>query len=262
MTDNDARFGSAVEAVAGIAGVVAVSLGGSLASGLADEASDIDMHVYFRAPLADTAERHARIAAAADPGTPVREVGDWGLEDHFYVGGRLAELIYVHLDDMRALVERAYGEGIGDEGFATAQLAFVAEGRPLHDREGALAALRARLAVYPEATRSRLLGSHPRLLRSYLGQLRKAQSRGDLLFAQHRRYTLQMVFFNMLFALNRRYHPGEKRLLVHGERCPLRPARLAERWERIARLPADDTAVADLLQELVDDLCRLADEAL
>ena len=247
-------------AVAGVPGVAAVSLGGSHATGMADAHSDVDLHVYWREPLAPAAERHARLAAVADPGAPVREVAEWGLEDHFSVGGRLHELVYVHLGDVERQVERAYAEGLGDEGFATASLFYVAAGVPLHDPQGALARLRARLAVYPEATRRRLLDTMPGVLRAYLGQLRKAQARGDLLFAQHRRYSVQMVYFNMLFALNRRYHPGEKRLLAHAERCPIIPDRHVERWERAARLPIDDPAVADVLQEFADDICRLAEE--
>jgi Domain of unknown function (DUF4037) len=241
-----------------IPGVQAVSLGGSLSNGLADERSDIDLHVYWRAPLADRAGRHAQLASAADPGRPIREIGDWGLEDHLEVGGRLAELVYVDLGDYTRTIDRAYADGLGDEGFATALLAFAADGVVLEDPHGELAAIQARLATYPDATRRRLLADMPRLLGAYLGQFEKAQSRRDLLFAQHRRYTIQMVFFNLLFAINRRYHPGEKRLLDHAERCPLRPARLRERWEDLALRPVDDAMVARVLGDLIDELCALA----
>lgn len=246
-------------AAAAIPGVVAVSLGGSLAFGMADEWSDIDLHVYWRAPLASDDERAAILATVADPGSIRAGIHDWGLEDHFAIQGRLAELVYVHLDDLAASVEAAYEAGLGEEGFATAQLTYIAASRVLHDSEGALAALRARLAIYPEATRRRLLGNLPNLLDVYLEQLRKAQARGDLLYVQHRRYTLQMVFFNLLFALNRRYHPGEKRLLIHSENCPLRPEACAARWAHIARLPADDPALAELLASLIDDIRHLVE---
>jgi hypothetical protein len=251
-----------VASVAGMPGVVAVSLGGSFAAGLADEASDLDLHVYWRAPLAGAALRTERLAAVADPGSVKAEILTWGLEDHFALRGRHAELIYVSLDDLLIEVDQAYGDGLTGEGFTTASLYYVANGRPLHDPTGELAALRARLlAAYPEATRRRLLASHPELLRVYLAQLRRAQARVDLLYVQHRRYTVQMVFFNALFALNRRYHPGEKRLLVHAERCALRPADCVARWTHVAWLAADDPALAEALGGLVDDLCELIEEA-
>src|SRR5437773_9734335 len=120
-------------------------------------------------------------------------------------------------------------------------------GQVFHDATGEVTALRARLqAAYPEPTRARLLREHPELLRYYMELLRISQRRDDLLFVQHMRYSVQMIFFNLLFALNRQYHPGGKRLLIHAQRCAIQPAKLAARWNDILRLPADDGALADL----------------
>ena len=247
-----------VAAVAEQPGFAAISLGGSVATGLADAVSDLDLHIYWRWPLAVPAARAEQLATCADAGSLEVEILTWGREDNFRVGGRHVELIYIPLDELLAEADQAYGAGLIDEGFATARLFYVASGQTLHDPSGDLGALQARLlAGYPEPTRRRLLEHHPELLRAYLGQLRKAHARGDLLFVQHRRYTVQMVFFNLLFALNRRYHPGEKRLLTHGDRCLLRPADMAARWSRAARLAADDPALPDLLGGLVDDLASL-----
>jgi hypothetical protein len=137
-------------------------------------------------------------------------------------------------------------------------LFYLANGRPLYDPAGELSVLRERLqAEYPEPTRRLLLHYHPALLRIYLDHLRLAQSRDDLLMVQHRRYTVQMVFFNLLFALNRRYHPGEKRLLIHSQACTLQPADLSARWSRVVRLAADNPQLGQVLTSLVDDLCTL-----
>jgi predicted nucleotidyltransferase len=247
-----------IAAVADLPGFAAIALGGSAATGLADENSDLDLHVYWRAPLAAPAERAARLARVAGAAGVEVDILDWGREDHVRVDGRLVELVYVPLDELRAEVEQAYAEGLISEGYTTARLFYVASGRPLHDPAGELSALRERLlAAYPEPTRRLLLRYHPALLRVYLGHLRLAQARGDLLAVQHRRYTVQMVFFNLLFALNRHYHPGEKRLLIHSRHCTLQPAGLAARWSLAARLAADDPKLAQALGDLVDDLCAL-----
>ena len=244
-----------------LSGVVAVALGGSAGSGLADAASDLDFHVYWEAPLAPPDERAARLAAVADAGSlRVRDgAASWTLEDWFAVDGRAIELIYVAWGDVPVEIEWAYREGLTGEGFTTARLYNVARGRAFHDPAGLLGAVQERLnRAYPEATRAALLRRQPALLWVYLKQLRVAQGRGDLLFAQHRRYTLQMVFFDLLFALNSQYHPGEKRLLTHAARCPRRPVDCEARWARVAGLPADDPALAEELGALVEELCDLA----
>jgi hypothetical protein len=250
------------EAIAGLPGVVAASLGGSAAAGLADASSDLDLHVYWRGELAGAGERAASIGKVADEGSVVPDVRFWGLEDHFHIDGQLAELVYVNLDDLQADVARAYGEGIGGEGFVTAQLFYVTNSALVLDPTGEVGALRARLlAGYPEPTRRLVVRDNPFLMRYYLNHVRQAQGRGDLLFVQHRRYAVQMVFFNLLFALNRRYHPGEKRLLIHGAACDVAPRDLAIRWAENARLAADDAALPESLGALVEDLCQLAEVA-
>jgi hypothetical protein len=245
-----------------IPGVLAISLGGSVGSGFADEASDLDFHVFWEAPLAPPAEREAHLAMVADAGSVIARPGEasWALEDWFSVEGRLVELIYVAWRDVEADVTSAYDHGLSDEEFTTARLHNYARGRVLHDPTGVLRAVRDRLnRAYPENTRELLLRREPERLAMALKQLRTAQARRDLLFAQHRRYTMQTIAFNLLFALNRLYHPGEKRLLAHAERCPIRPANFAARWERIALLPADDMALADELTAMVEELCALAE---
>ena len=67
-----------------------------------------------------------------------------------------------------------------------------------------------------------------------------AVARKDMLRAQQRLVAHQALWFNLLFALNRRYHPGEKRLLMHAERCPIRPADLTVPWTDLARCAPDD----------------------
>ena len=245
--------------VAAIAGVVAVSLGGSAAYGLADAASDLDLHVYYRGALASTEHRLAQLAHIADTGS-VTSVTTWGLEDWLRLDGQHAELIYIDLDELQATAARAYHPGLIDEAFVTAQFAYLAEGRVLHDSTGEITALRKGLrANYPEATRAALLRDNPIRLHAYLKAIRTAQTRGDLLYVQHRRYSVQMVFFNLLFALNRRYHPGEKRLAIHGERCPIRPVSLADRWAISTQLPADAAALPEQLETLVNDLLALVE---
>jgi hypothetical protein len=247
-----------VAAVAGLPGFVAISLGGSAATGLADGDSDLDLHVYWRTPLAAPPARAERLASIADANSVEVNILTWGLEDHLRVKGRLAELIYVAFDELRAEAEQAYGAGLLSQGYTTARLFYIANGQILHDPTGELGALQTRLlGEYPEPTRRLLLLYNPEVLHYELNLLRIAQARGDLLFVQHCRNVIQDIFFNLLFALNRRYNSGEKRLLVHSQSCAWRPADLNDRWLRATRHAADDPALAETLGSLIDDLCSL-----
>jgi hypothetical protein len=256
--DQEATLQRIVAAMADLPGVAAIALGGSTAAGLADADSDFDVYMYYRQPLAAAAERAARLRPLADAGTLEVDIPTFGLEDHLLVHDQLIELVYLDLDRLSENAKQAYGQGLSSEGYTTALLYILARSPVLHDVTGEVTALRAQLqSGYPEPTRARLLREHPEVLRYFLELLRVSQRRGDLLYVQHMRYSIQMVFFNLLFALNRLYHPGGKRLLSHARRCDVQPAGLDERWSDIARLSAADSALADRLEALIDDLCRL-----
>jgi hypothetical protein len=250
-----------VAAIADLPGVVAITLGGSTAAGLADQASDLDVHVYYHEPLAPSADRAVRLRPLADEGTLEVGIPTFGLEDHLHIQRKLIELIYLDLDQLSTQAHQAYSQGLISEGYTTALLYILARGQVLHDATGKVTALRAQLqTAYPEPTRARLLREHPELLRFYLELLRISQQRDDLLYVQQMRYSIQMIFFNLLFALNRLYHPGGKRLLVHTANCALKPADCAARWTQAARLGADDPRLVELLDALVADLCRMIEE--
>jgi hypothetical protein len=60
---------------------------------------------------------------------------------------------------------------------------------------------------------------------SYRHQIEVALNRGDLVSAQHRVTAFLASFFDVWFALDRKPHPGEKRLLSH----------LSEPWGSLVR---------------------------
>jgi hypothetical protein len=236
-------------------GIRGVLLGGSRASGFADADSDTDLYTLRRGPLPDRDARAAALAPLADGGRVVEETA-WGVEDHLRITGRLVEII--HLDLATLPVDEAYGPGLAPNGYTTAFLNTLSGGLVVADPLGELAALRARLAVYPEATRARILAQAAEELPGYLGQLKKAQSRGDWTSAVNRRSALQAAWFDALFALNRRYHPGEKRLMTHLASCSILPDAAAARWASVSLMGADDPALIEAMRSLVEELLAAA----
>lgn len=251
LTPTDHRVADALVA---LPGVRAVFLGGSRATGTADDSSDTDLYALCR-PVPDADAAATALRPLADDGHITR-VTTWGAEDHFRVAGRLVEI--VHLDADALAVDAFYDPGVAPTGYTTAFLHTLALGVPLADPNGELAALQDRLRTYPEATRARILAEVPAELAEYLSQLRKAQGRADWTSVTHRRAAAQTAWFDLCFALNRRLHPGEKRMLTHLADCPVVPADAVARWAQASLLPADDPALPDVLGELASELVSLS----
>ena len=240
--------------------VVAVALGGSSASGAADVASDIDLYVYTRAdiPLNVRESLVARAGGAwrADMGLTYFGPGDEWIDA---ATGIHVDAVYFDADWMAAQVRRAVVEHAPSLGYSTAFWHTVRASRPLDDRHGWLAALQTEAAVpYPEALRRAIVAyNHPILrgtLSSFRTQLVKALARGDLVSVNHRLVALLAGYFDILFAVNRVPHPGEKRLVARAEAlCPTLPTDMA------ADVAATLTAAGAAPGELLGHLDRLLD---
>jgi predicted nucleotidyltransferase len=217
--------------------VDAVALGGSRASGLSDDASDVDLYVYGASP--PSLERRRGLVA----GSPRFE-----LDNRFFETGDewLDPRTTIHVDVMyrtpgwiEADLERVLTRHEAWVGYSTCFWDNLRTARPLFDRRGWYAGLRARAAApYPEALRRAIVARNRPLLAanvsSFAAQLEKAVARGDPVSANHRAAAFLASYFDVLFALNRAPHPGEKRLLEHvARRCPNRPGDLEAAVRRL-----------------------------
>lgn len=244
------------DALASLPGVVAVAVGGSRATGVADERSDTDLYALWRGELAAPADRAAVLAPLADQGQVV-SASIFGPEDHLHRDHRLVEVVYLNLDEMQQLVATATHEGLGGTVCSTAFLHTLATCQPLRDDAHELAAVKRQLAGYPEPTRTRILADSTQAIPEFISQLRTAQARRDVLMIVDRRAAAQAALVNLLFALNRTYHPGEKRLLWHTARLPRRVSDQDRRFTELAIRPPLDPELADIVADLYTDILSL-----
>jgi hypothetical protein len=253
VTDADREIAAALVS---LPGVRAVSLGGSRAVDLTDRASDTDLYAWYRGVVAPAELRRATLASFADD--EIRSFDVFGPEDHWHVDGELVEVVYLDLDviDRQAAIART--EGLAGEVCATAFLHTAYASLPADDPHGELERLRGELATYPEATRDRQLTELPIMADEFASQLRTAQYREDWPMVARRRAGLLDVTVSLVFALNRRYHPGEKRLLAHTARCELRPERLEQRLRAATLADPDDPALATRFIGLIAEVVALA----
>ena len=236
--------------------VEGVALGGSRATGVADGASDVDLYVYARGevPLARRAEVARARAEKPELDHRAFEPGDeWEeRETHLHVDVMFRSLGFIEDELDRVLVRHE-----ARVGYSTCLWHNVRTSVPLFDRAGWLAGLAARAAApYPEPLRRAIVAKNlPLLLRnlsSFHHQLQRAQERGDAVAVNHRISAFLASAFDVLFALNRVPHPGEKRLLEAVLRdCPVRPFGFEE---DVTELAAGGPGSASAAESLAVDL--------
>jgi hypothetical protein len=246
--------------------VEAVALAGSRAGPQAapDSGSDVDLYVYAPAlPSLSVRARAAEGATSRELGNAFFEPGDEWMDG----SGLAVDVMYRRPAWIEEQLDRVLVHHQASVGYSTAFWHSVRVAVPLFDRGGWFAALQARARQpYPEPLRRAVVARNQPLLRrnqsSFLHQLARAAARGDGVAVNHRAAAFLASAFDILFAVNRLTHPGEKRLLAHARACPLRPADLeALVGALLAALPGEGTvAAADALGAALDRL--LAGEGL
>lgn len=247
--------------------VLAVVLGGSVASGISTADSDIDLYVYSRGPV----PLDFRASIPETDGAPP-EIGNafWEPGDE-WIDGATGIGVDVMFRDPRWIEEqldRVLIRHEGSVGYSTCFWHNVATSVVLFDREGWFARLQERARVgYPEPLRRAIVAKNLPLLRhnqsSFRHQLARALSRGDRTSVNHRVAALLASIFDILFAANRLTHPGEKRLVeVLEARAAVLPRGFRGQVEAI--LEAAGQGSAELLprvDELVDGVEAVVREA-
>ncbi len=201
--------------------VEAVAIAGSLLHGVADKSSDIDLYVYTRADLT-SAQRAAIVSPETDPARIDNSY--WGAGDAWRDAASSLEIdvMFFALPWIEDQLDRSLARYQASTGYSTCFWHTVRVSQPLFDRSGWFEALQRRADVpYPEALVRAIIALNEPILRrsrsSYLAQITRAITRGDLVSVNHRISAFLASYFDVLFALNRLTHPGEKRLLDFAE---------------------------------------------
>ncbi len=232
--------------------VQAVAVAGSLTTGRAKANSDIDLYVYSREPVPVP----DRAAVASDASQAEIDNQYWESGDEWLdaATGIHVDVMFRTMDWTAGEIDRVLVRHGAWVGYTTAIWFNVQTSQALFDRKGWFAALQARADVpYPEPlVRAIVAKNHPILretLSSYRYQLDRAVSRRDWVSLNHRAAAVLASYFDILFAVNRQPHPGEKRLLAFAlETCAKRPPQMAAQVEALlaaAALVATDPSAAD-----------------
>lgn len=238
--------------------IEAIALGGSRAGTQFDESSDYDIYLYCTEEIPENIRKDILL-----PYCSHLELSNhfWEPEDNgTFQNGIDFDILYRNLNLFTTDVARTVEQYVASNAYSTCMWHNLLTCKILYDRDGRLAAAKERFSVpYPEQLRHNILTQNWRLLTNsmsaYRHQIEKAARRGDLVSINHRVAAFLETYFDVVFALNRKTHPGEKRLVsLCLSQCPLLPNHFED---NINQLLSHLFGSADIL---IDDMDRILTE--
>lgn len=243
--------------------IEAIALGGSRAGEVYDEKSDYDVYLYCTASVPEAARK-----TLLERFCTRIEIGNifWECEDNCVLNDGIdIDILYRNLDDFAAGISRVVDDCAASNGYTTCMWHNLKTCKIIYDRDGRLTALKKRYSCeYPERLRANIIERNMKLLRyampAYSTQIQKAVERGDLVSINHRVTEYLASYFDIIFALNKQTHPGEKRLISLCEKnCKLLPddfkANLhrlfADMFTNSAAAIGDIERITDCIEKLV-----------
>lgn len=260
-----AAVAAAIEALAAHPAVVAITLGGSRASGTSDHASDHDIEVFVDGEILLDVRQDLALRFDAHP-----EIGNtwFGPADEWsdQSTGIAVDIAYFERAWFETTVRNVIERHQPTLGYTTAFWHTLRHAEPAFDRSGWLAEMRELAAApYPDELRRNIVAWNHQVLRgtrsSYYRQIELAVQRDDPVSINHRVAALLASAFDIVFALARELHPGEKRLLAHVARLGDEAPEGFAHQVRDVVSAGSDMEVGDLLPAL-DALCNVLDEAI
>lgn len=241
----DAVIQRIADALSVLPGIQAVVLGGSRATGAADDASDIDIGIYYDRSQFDRAAANAAAQALDDAHRPglIGPEGSWGAWVNFgawiAVNGWPTDLIFRDLDRVGSVIDETDVGIIHKDyhyGHPHAFLSMMYRGelavcRTLWCGSSRFDALKQRAEGYPDPLKKALIGTFLDEARFTGPMIRKAAQRGDLCCLAGLLFRGISCLNQVLFAANERWCLNEKQAVRIVDGLPLSPSGYRRRVE-------------------------------
>ena len=242
--------------------IEAIALGGSRSGVNFDEKSDYDVYLYCTAPV--PLENRQEILSKY---CSYMEINNkfWETEDNCTLNNGIdIDVLYRNLDDFTADVASVVEQHQARNGYTTCMWHNLRTCKIIYDENGRLATAKKRFDIpYPAQLKENIIQRNLKLVRgtlpAYDGQIRKAASRRDMVSICHRTAAFMESYFDILWALNEKTHPGEKRLMqLCRQQCHILPDRFEENLETLySHLFTQPAKIADDLQAIIDELTKI-----
>jgi len=241
--------------------VEAIALGGSRSGEVFDEKSDYDVYLYCTGSVADEVRK-----AILDKYCSYIELSNhfWELEDNCTLkNGIDIDILYRNIEDFTADVASVVEGFNARTGYTTCMWHNLITCKIIYDKDSRLQAMKERFSVpYPQELKKNIISKNMSLLSgmlpSYDDQILKAVKRKDLVSINHRTSAFMESYFDILFALNEKTHPGEKRLVSLSKKLSILPADFEENINKLfADLFANSELIENDLAKIIFELKRI-----
>lgn len=196
--------------------VQSIALAGSRASEKYDEKSDYDLYIYC-----DTVPNDEVRKSILEKYCDYIELGNhfWELEDNCTLkNGIDIDILYRNIDTITEELSSVVEKYNPHNGYTTCIWHNVLHSKILYDKNDKFKKMQDRFSVpYPEELKNNITRQNMNLLSgilpSYDKQITKALNRNDLPSINHRTSAFVESYFDIIFALNKMTHPGEREWL-------------------------------------------------
>ena len=201
-----------------------IVLSGSKTSLINDDMSDYDIYVYCKASAKSREDMDSRkefaskYASYSEIGNDYFEHGD---EMILKESGICLDFMYRDLSWIEGEMEYVWRGCNSKIGYTTAFLYNIKHSSILYDKEGKFKKFQDELNLeYPEKLKNNIIEKnfnvmYGKKIASFYEQLEKAVKRNDIVSINHRISAILSSYFDILFALNKELHVGEKKLIQY-----------------------------------------------
>src|SRR5260221_6864258 len=242
--------------------VTAVALAGSRTAPDSDTLSDVELYRYEHSEV--TVPKR-NLLAHKYPQKPQIYMLFWEDGDEWIdeATGLAVDITYRSPQWIEEQLDRVLVHHQASLGYSTCFWANVRTSKALFDREGWFARLQ-QIAdqPYSDELQQAIIDKNYPVLRTldhsaYVRQLESAVKRGDLVSVQHRSAAILASYFDILFAVNKQLHPGEKRLVQYAQQLAKVPADCAKDVDAFIVSVCSPDTVLSAATRLLDKLDAL-----
>ena len=238
----------------------AIVLSGSKTSLINDEMSDYDIYIYSKERVNIETRKNF-----AEKYSSYYEIGNDYFEhgDEFIIDDICFDFMYRDLSFAENEINYIWRECNSKIGYTTAFLYNIKNSKIIYDKDFKFKSLQEELnKEYPNKLKENIINKNLAVMKdkkcaSFFEQLEKAIKRKDIISVNHRITAILSSYFDILFALNKELHPGEKKLIKYTYKlCKLLPENFDNDIENIINSKLNKN-ILDNVDKLIENLKKI-----